>query len=396
MRMPKGISCYLADFNHQAMMKSKFVILCGAVALLLESSLSSCSGPSKETAADTTFTVTVSMAGLDTGTLLLTHRQDDRYVTDSARSTNGTYEFKGKVIEPVKSYLRIQGQRGQILWLYLENGRISIAASKDSLSKGVVAGSPSNEEYKQLELGKADINKRLDAFSDAYSKADKSNQALMDSLDEAYDKIDADNRKASIAYIEGHPASIVSAYEVDEIFIYNPDVKEFDRVFNRLDSGIRASAIGRRIAARLAIAKQTDIDQIAPDFTLNDVKDNPVALSSLRGKYLLIDFWASWCGPCRRENPNLVKAYRKFNKKGFEIVGVSLDYPGDRDKWLEAIRKDELTWLQLSDLKGWECAPARQYGINAIPMNFLLAPDGRVVAKGLDGKELEAKLETLL
>jgi len=377
-------------------MKLTHVILYCAVALLLEASISSCNMRGEEAVADTTFTVTVTMQGLDSGILLLTHRQADAYVTDSARSKNAIYEFKGKVDEPVKSYLRIAGLRGQSLSFYLENGRINITASKDSLSKGDVSGTPCNEVNRQLSQRLAAVRKRLDAFSDAYDKADKGNQLLMDSLDAAYDEIDADNRKVSSVFIGENPASFVSAYEVDEIFIYNPDVKEFDRVFNLLDSGVRASKIGQRIAARLEIAKKTDIGQLAPDFTLSDVNNNLVSLSSLRGKYLLIDFWASWCGPCRRENPNLVKAYKAFNKKGFEVVGVSLDYPGDRDKWLEAIRKDGLTWLQLSDLKGWDCEPARKYGIMAIPMNFLLDPEGRVVDKGLNGKELEAKLATLL
>jgi len=377
-------------------MKLTHVVLYGAVALLLDASISSCTMQGKEVAADTTFTVTVTMHGLDSGILLLTRRQAEDYQTDSARSTNGIYEFSGKADEPTKGYLRIAGLRGQSLSFYLENGRINIEASKDSLSKGDVSGTVCNEVNRQLDQRRAAVRKQLDAFSDAYDKADKGNQSLMDSLDAAYDEIDADNRKVSVTFIGEHPASFVSAYQVDEIFIYNPDVKEFDRVFNLLDSGVRASKIGQRIAARLEIAKKTDFDQIAPDFTLNDVKDNPVSLSSLRGKYLLIDFWASWCGPCRRENPNLVKAYKAFNKKGFEIVGVSLDYPGDRDKWLEAIRKDGLTWLQLSDLKGWDCEPARQYGIMAIPMNFLLDPEGHVVGKGLNGKALEAKLATLL
>jgi peroxiredoxin len=134
---------------------------------------------------------------------------------------------------------------------------------------------------------------------------------------------------------------------------------------------------------------------MAMDFTQNDTLGNPVSLSSFKGKYVLIDFWASWCGPCRQENPNVVKAFNNYKDKGFTVLGVSLDQPNAKDKWMKAIHDDNLTWTQVSDLKFWGNAVAVQYGIQAIPQNFLIDPQGKIIGKNLRGEALNKKLETL-
>jgi peroxiredoxin len=139
--------------------------------------------------------------------------------------------------------------------------------------------------------------------------------------------------------------------------------------------------------------RSTSEGQVAPDFTLNDVNDKPVALSSFRGKVVLLDFWASWCGPCRKENPNVVAAYNKFHSKGLEILGVSLD--DNKSNWQQAIAKDGLTWTHVSDLEGWQSKAAQLYGVQSIPANFLLDKDGKIIAKDLRGEMLEQKLNTL-
>jgi len=130
----------------------------------------------------------------------------------------------------------------------------------------------------------------------------------------------------------------------------------------------------------------------APAFTRPDLDGKPVSLKSFSGKVVLVDFWASWCGPCRRENPNVVKVFNKFKDKNFTILSVSLDQPTGREKWLEAIHKDGLTWTHVSDLKYWDNAVAKQYAIRAIPQNFLLDPQGKIIAKNLRGEDLDAKL----
>ncbi len=359
--------------------------------------LVSCTNSSKQQEAvvvDTTYSVRITMKGLDSGMLLMSYRMGEDRKTDSAKSTTGVYAFSGKADEPRKASLRVMGdESNDYLQFYLENGKIEISAAKDSLSTADVAGTKTNADNHALKMATAPVQQRMDEFIEAYRAADKSNKQLTDSLEKMYDGIDADQKKLTAEFVKAHPGSYVSAYEIIDMYSYNPDVQKFDSAFLILDSAIKASSIGQRLAGRLAIAKKTDINQIAPDFTMDDVNGKPVTLSSLRGKYLLIDFWASWCGPCRRENPNLVKTYKTYNKKGFEIVGVSFDEPGDRVKWEGAIKKDKLTWLQLSDLKGWECEAGKLYGISGIPMNFLLDPQGKIVAKGLRGEDLNKKLD---
>ena len=137
-----------------------------------------------------------------------------------------------------------------------------------------------------------------------------------------------------------------------------------------------------------------DIGTVIPDFEQNDVNGNPVNIKSFRGKYVLVDFWASWCGPCRGENPNVVSAFKKYSSKNFTVLGVSLDKT--KDPWLQAIANDGLTWTHVSDLKGWTNAVAQKFGINSIPQNFLIDPNGVIIGRNLRGPDLESKLESVL
>ncbi|MES2809852.1 MAG: TlpA disulfide reductase family protein, partial [Bacteroidota bacterium] len=143
-------------------------------------------------------------------------------------------------------------------------------------------------------------------------------------------------------------------------------------------------------------AKVTAIGALAPDFTQPDADGKLIKLSSFKGKYVLIDFWASWCGPCRAENPNVVKAYQKYKSKNFTILGVSLDRPNDKEGWLNAVKKDGLEWTQVSDLKYWSNAAAALYYVQSIPANFLLDPNGKIIAKNLRGTDLDDKLAEVL
>ena len=187
--------------------------------------------------------------------------------------------------------------------------------------------------------------------------------------------------------------SVVAAYlAISNAYAYS--LEDLKAINKAMDPSIANSAYVKKLAEREIILGKVEPGQPAPEFTMNDTTGKPISLSSLKGKVVLVDFWASWCGPCRAENPNVVAAYKRFSSKGFTVFGVSLDT--DKDKWLQAIAKDGLTWPHVSDLIGWDNAAAKQYGVMSIPASYLLDKEGKIIASNLRGEELVKKLEELL
>jgi peroxiredoxin len=192
-------------------------------------------------------------------------------------------------------------------------------------------------------------------------------------------------------FIKNNPNNYFSLYVLGALGP-SPDFIELDALYTGLGQQLKDTEVGKILRHQIDALKPTSVGAIAPDFTQNDVNDNPVSLSSFRGKYVLIDFWASWCGPCRQENPNVVKAYNQYKNKNFTIIGVSLDKPNGKADWIAAIKSDGLAWTQVSDLNEWSNAVALLYSVQSIPHNFLIDPTGKIIAKDLRGSDLNNKL----
>jgi peroxiredoxin len=215
-------------------------------------------------------------------------------------------------------------------------------------------------------------------------------------MEAAYKKIQDLQKEVYKKFILQHPSSLVSLFALKSYAGSVPEYAVAYPLFKGLSATVKNSHDGKAYGEQLNKVKTTSIGSLAPDFSENDVNGNPVKLSSFRGKYVLVDFWASWCGPCREENPNVVKLYQQYKDKNFTVLGVSLDKENDRNKWLKAIADDHLEWTQVSDLSFWKNAAAKLYGVNAIPQNFLLDPQGRIIGKNLRGADLAQKLAGIL
>lgn len=337
----------------------------------------------------------------------LNYVANGKQVMDSALITNGAFTFKGMITEPAKARIIID-QKGEglkklsgrtdLVIMYLEPTVISITA-KDSVKNAAFTGSKLNTDYvaflKSISVQVAEIK----AVNVEYSNAPEFKRTEADfknAMQERFNKANTSIKDLQMAFIKANPDSYYSLIALTESMQSGMDINKIEPLYKGLSAKVRAMPGAATLTKAIAAVHATSVNAMAPDFTQNDVNDQPVKLSSLRGKYVLLDFWASWCVPCREENPNVVAAYNKFKDKNFTVLGVSLDQPGKKDLWLAAIAKDGLAWTQVSDLKFWKNEVALLYGIKGIPQNFLIDPTGKIVATNLRGDALQAKLAELI
>lgn len=258
-----------------------------------------------------------------------------------------------------------------------------------------------DKNYIALQSEIKPVEDKLEAIMKEYKQAapeKKNDQTYQKTMEKRYSDVMDELASVLQSFISKNPDSYISLLALGELMSFNSGIDQpgFVKLYKGLSDDVRKTGLGEELESVLFAAERTVIGAVAPDFTQNDPAGEPVKLSDFRGKYVLIDFWASWCRPCRMENPNIVRAYAQFKDKNFEILGVSLDNPNAKTAWLNAIERDKLTWAQVSDLQGWKNKVARLYGVESIPLNFLIDPEGVIIAKNLRGEELFLTLSKIL
>jgi len=328
-------------------------------------------------------------------------------VIDSAVITNGSFSFTGKILNPTNASLLLDRKgtgliktdsTADVLNFYVEKGELSLT-SPDSAYKAVITGSKINDDSKRLIGQLKPINDRakvLNAEKKSASEAQLNSADFQNKLEAKFKELQIEQKAVIKMFILSNPNSYLSILALYSVGGPSPDPGELDTLYNSLSPELKNMEAAKVFKTQLDALRTTSVGVMAPDFTQNDVNGVPVKLSSFRGKYVLLDFWASWCGPCREENPNVVKAYNKYKDKNFTILSVSLDKQDGRNSWLAAIKSDGLSWTQVSDLKFWSNAAAALYSITSIPSNFLIDPNGKIIAKDLRGGDLENMLEQVL
>ncbi len=281
-------------------------------------------------------------------------------VDSSAVDAQGKFEFKGAALSmPILAALQSEDKR-TIMMFMLENSQIEIEGDIEQREEIEVEGSAEDSLFRK-------INSKMKGVKDM------------------------DEYKVTISeFVKANPKSIAAAYVLFRQLTPYLDYNEMRQYVAGMDSAIKGSIYLTLIEDRAKMMEQTSVGKNFVDFSAQTPNGEVVALGDVAGKdkWVLLDFWASWCGPCRRENPNVVKAYNEYKDKGFTVFGYSLDKEGEADKWVAAIEKDSLNWTNISDLMFWESAPVAAYGVSSIPSNVMIAPDGTIAARNLKGEEL--------
>lgn len=327
---------------------------------------------------------------------------------DTAIVIDEKFKFEGKLENPEMLYIKVNSVTGN-LPIILENASIIINIDQQNISKSEIKGSKNHDDYVAFIEGRNNSQIEVQMLSvkldDAMFIKDEPNiEYYTEELNKAVEK----NTNFPALFVNSHPNSYVSLFIVDaQTNLRDVDLELYQNAFNSLSSDLKNSEYGKNVQTKMDQVRDFQqksqllaVGKKAPDFTAPDPNGKSISLYDIKGKVTIIDFWAAWCGPCRRENPNVVKVYEKYHDKGLEIIGVSLDgtpnQPDAKAAWLKAVDDDKLTWHQVSFLQYFNDPVARLYDINAIPATFIIDEEGTIIAKNLRGIALEQKIAELL
>jgi peroxiredoxin len=338
------------------------------------------------------FTIKGKITGLPDNTEVTLHA--DNIQSESiakAQSKNGSFTLKGSIKEPSIYMLTYSGS-SQALALFLEGEQYKVDANYGEFFTAKVQGGKIQSQYKLFQQQFDPLFLKLDQISRQIN--DPVYTAQKDSLYALLRSVVTQIDQKTDQYVELEKNSFVSPLLL--LFVYNffQQPEPLESRYRKLTEPVQKSYYGRIVGKMIEDLRIGSVGSQAIDFQQADTSGTMVSLSSFRGKYVLVDFWASWCGPCRMENPNVVQAYEKFKDRNFTVLGISLDR--SKEAWMQAIKDDKLNWTQLSDLKFWSNDVARMYKISSIPQNLLIDPNGKIVAKNLRGEDLSRTLEELM
>lgn len=335
------------------------------------------------------FIIQGNLQGIPTGTAYLTYEFNYKDHTDSAVIQDGRFTMKGQLPEPLLCTLRVTGSQ-QIRIFFVENKTMQVTGTITKLFDAQVSGSVEQDTWNGFNKVQREV---IGAKVTEVRKRPRDSSSHKMS---ASDLADIDMVKDSVmrSFVTAHANSIATARIIYEMYIMYPDYPRAGALYALLNNKIKNCNYARRIHQNINATDKTTIGAIAPGFTLPDTTGKMISLANYRGQYVLVDFWASWCGPCRKENPYLVKAYNRFHAKGFEIISISID--GNKAAWCNAIQTDGLPWIHVSDLKAGQGPVPDEYGVKSIPKNVLIDKTGKIIARNLRGEELEKKLETVM
>lgn len=352
------------------------VLLCGSASIFAQEKIN--------------FSIQGKLDSLGSEKVIFQYQLGDSLLKDSVQAENGVFYFAGNI--PTTTFTAIRMKKQYFLPIMVSPGdHVKVSGSLKQLDEVNIKGASHqpvwqawSQDWKKITTKAGVLYHQLDSIGE---KGDRS------AVDSSFKALDLELQQAVAKLVKRYPSSPVTAMVINDRFVNYPNPGLARKFYEQLNDSAKQSAYGLALGKAVEEFTEVAVGSVAKNFTLPDTSGKPFTLTSLRGKYVLIDFWASWCVPCRKENPNVVAAYKQYHDKGFDILGVSLD--SKKDAWLSAIAKDRLTWMHVSDLKGWKNSAAQKYHVKAVPTNYLLDPEGKIIASNLRGEALVAFLKKL-